>query len=203
VHLAVVLLLACLDDRTADTAAGCCFAQGCCLVVAWSAVGMDARSPVGTTSCIGVRWMTTPWTGEVQWWRGARWTTAAAARVGDGVGELAAELENRRSGYAWSPGLDRCCLGQLGLEFGSMGLALRQFGYSLYSGTGLLNPNFPIKFRVPEGSTQISFRFFRVRVFWVRVRVFRDRDSGIGFSAESWLRGLCCGEYAHELLPTS
>jgi hypothetical protein len=51
-----------------------------------------------------------------------------------------------------------------------MGLVLRQFGYSLYSGTGLLNPNFPIKFRVPEGSTQISFR----------VRVW---DSGIGFFA--------------------
>ena len=94
--------------------------------------------------------------------------------------------------------LDRCCLGQLlvglftialamllGLEFGSMGLVLCKFGYSLYSGTGLLNPNFPIKFRVPGVSTQISFRVFWVRVFWVRVRVFRVRDSGIGFSAQS------------------
>jgi hypothetical protein len=63
----------------------------------------------------------------------------------------------------------------LGLEFRSMGLALCKFGSSLYSGTGLLKPKFPIKFRVPEGSTQIVFRVFRVRV----------RDSSIGFSAQS------------------
>jgi hypothetical protein len=95
-----------------------------------------------------------------------------------------------RTGPLW-----RCCLGQLlvglltelccwawNLEAWA---ALCKFGYSLYSGTGLLNPNFSIKFRVPEVPTQISFRVFRVRVFRVRVRVFRVQDSGIGFSAQS------------------
>jgi hypothetical protein len=85
-----------------------------------------------------------------------------------------------------------CCLGlftvalarMLGLEFGSMGLVLHKFGSSLYSSTRLLKPKFPIKFWVPEGSTQIAFRVFRVRAF--RVRVFRVWDLGIGFSAQSY-----------------
>jgi hypothetical protein len=52
-----------------------------------------------------------------------------------------------------------------------------------------LNPKFAIKFRVPGGYTQIRFRVFWVRAYRVRVRVFRVRDSGIGFYAQAYVLG--------------
>ena len=110
--VAVVLLLAaCLLGRL-NTAAGCC------LVVGWSAgrsthsldrhsatARMHGHRSEGTAPCIGARLLDgRRRRGLVQWWRGARWTTAAAARVrvGDGVGEW------RMQNWLAAAELDRC-----------------------------------------------------------------------------------------------
>jgi hypothetical protein len=64
----------------------------------------DHRSE-GTTPCIGARLLNgRRRRGLVQWWRGARWTTTAAARVrvGDGVGEW------RMQNWLAAAELDRC-----------------------------------------------------------------------------------------------
>jgi len=52
------------------------------------------------------------------------------------------------------------------------------------SGTRQRNPKSSILFRVPGVSTRTSVRVSPVRVFRVRIRVYRIRALGIGFSAQ-------------------